>query len=79
MKKGTSKIAQFPRHIRDELNRRLDNGQNGKPLLDWLNSLPEVQEILRKDFEGQPVNTPNLPQLADDPNSSPLHRRISAR
>src|SRR5215475_5038715 len=58
--KGTSKIARFPSKIRDELNHRIDNGEPDQRLIDWLNSPPEVQAILKADFQGQPVNSPNF-------------------
>ena len=37
------KIAQLPRDIRNQLNRRLQDGEPGTRLVEWLNSLPEVQ------------------------------------
>ncbi|HEX4343002.1 MAG TPA: phage protein Gp27 family protein [Verrucomicrobiae bacterium] len=54
------KIARLPKEIRDQLNRRLQNGEAGNKLVDWLNGLEEVQAILRGEFEGHPVNEPNL-------------------
>jgi hypothetical protein len=54
------KIARLPRSIRDELNRRLDDGAQGVQLLDWLNSLPEVQRVLIDSFEGHPITDGNL-------------------
>ena len=33
MKAGTGKIARLPRDVRDELNRRLDDGEDGAALL----------------------------------------------
>jgi hypothetical protein len=54
------KIARLPRAIRDELNRRLDNGEQGVRLLEWLNGLPEVAELLNQDFEGRPISKCNL-------------------
>lgn len=54
------KIARLPRAIRDELNQRLENGEQGVQLVNWLNGLPDVREILRKDFEGRPINEVNL-------------------
>jgi hypothetical protein len=54
------KIARLPRAIRDELNRRLDNGEPGAQLVNWLNTSPEVREVLRRDFDGRPVNEVNL-------------------
>jgi hypothetical protein len=54
------KIARLPREIRDELNRRLQNGEQGGPLLAWLNGLPEVQKILARDFGGVAISKQNL-------------------
>lgn len=54
------KIARLPRTIRDELNRRLDNGEQGTRLLEWLNGLPEVRAVLDKEFEGHPIRHCNL-------------------
>lgn len=56
----TSKIARFPRHIREELNQRLDRSEPRKRILQWINSLPEVQAVLKADFEGEPLNRQNL-------------------
>jgi hypothetical protein len=39
----TEKIARLPRDIRNQLNRRLQDGEPGNRLVEWLNSLPEVQ------------------------------------
>lgn len=54
------KIARLPRAIRDELNRRLDEGEPGRRLVEWLNALPAVQTVLAADFGGRPVNEQNL-------------------
>ena len=54
------KIARLPRHIRQELNTRLDDGEQGKDLVAWLNSLDEVQDILSGDFAGRPISEQNL-------------------
>jgi len=54
------KIARLPREIRDELNRRLDDGELGTSLVAWLNSLPEAQSVLSAHFSGHPVNEQNL-------------------
>jgi hypothetical protein len=53
------KIARLPRYIRDQLNQRLQDGEEGPALLEWLNALPAVQEEL-KSFSFQPVNKQNL-------------------
>jgi hypothetical protein len=54
------KIAQLPDEIREELNARLDDGGDGKVILDWLNALPEVRAALDEEFDGKPVNKQNL-------------------
>ncbi len=54
------KIARLPREIRDELNRRLDNGGQGRPLLAWLNAQPDVQGVLARDFGGSVISKQNL-------------------
>jgi hypothetical protein len=40
------KIARLPLAIRQQLNQRLQNGEWGKLLVEWLTSLPEVQAIM---------------------------------
>ena len=54
------KIGRLPKALRDEVNRRLENGQKARPLLSWLNGLPEVQAMLAAEFNGQPINEKNL-------------------
>jgi hypothetical protein len=54
------KIARLPREIRDQLNRRLYDGELQTRLVDWLNSLPETQAVLKANFEEQPISEQNL-------------------
>ena len=54
------KIARLPRKIRDELNRRLDDGEAGVDLVAWLNQLPAVKKVLKERFEGRLINEVNL-------------------
>jgi hypothetical protein len=54
------KIGRLPRAVREQLNRRLDNGEQGRQLLEWLNSLPEVQAVVAREFGGQPIRKQNL-------------------
>jgi hypothetical protein len=56
----TGKIARLPREIRNQLNRRLEDGQPGVQLVTWLNSLPEVQAVLKAEFEERPISEQNL-------------------
>src|SRR6266852_4981638 len=54
------KIGRLPLDIREQLNRRLQDGEIGKELVVWLNSVPEVQAVLKAEFGDRPVNEPNL-------------------
>ena len=54
------KIARLPDAIREELNKRLCDGQPGRLILPWLNGLPEVQTLLQSDFLGKPICPQNL-------------------
>lgn len=54
------KIARLPRNIRDELNHRLDDGETGGRILQWLNTLPAVQAVLTAEFGGGLINAQNL-------------------
>lgn len=55
-----SKISQLPRKVRDELNRRMDDGQLSPEILPWLNALPEVQDLVQRKFKGDEVSNQNL-------------------
>ena len=48
------KIARLPRFVREELNERLERSEESPQLLDWVNALPEVQEVVQNDFAGVP-------------------------
>ncbi len=56
----TGKIARLPRDIRDQLNRRLQDGEPGKTLVAWLNAQPKVQAMLKAHFDGRGVTVNNL-------------------
>ncbi len=62
MKTRNGKIARLPKEIREQLNRRLENGWRGKKLVDWLNALPEIKEVLREEFHGRAISEQNLSQ-----------------
>lgn len=57
---GNGKIAHLPPEIREHLSRRLEQGETGKSLVQWLNQLPEVKAVLAARFGGRPINEPNL-------------------
>lgn len=54
------KIARMFRPIREQLNRRMQDGEPGKELLDWLNALPKVQQVLAAQFGGRAISKQNL-------------------
>jgi hypothetical protein len=54
------KIARLPLHIRNELNRRLNEGEPGTNLVGWLNGLPAVRAALREYFGSVPISIQNL-------------------
>jgi hypothetical protein len=62
MKTRNGKIARLPKEIREQLNRRLENGETGKELAAWLNGLPEVKRIMVQRFGGHLVNEQNMSQ-----------------
>src|SRR5713101_3779194 len=55
-----SKIARLPRDIREQLNRRLQDGELGQDLVVWLNSLPKIQAVVKSEFGDRPVTEQNL-------------------
>lgn len=56
----TGKIARLPHEVREELNRRLLDGVAGPALLEWLNSLPAAQAVVKARFQGKPIRKQNL-------------------
>lgn len=54
------KIARLPQSVREELNRRLLDGEPASKILPWLNDLEETKKVLEGDFEGLRVNDNNL-------------------
>ena len=50
----------MPKSIRDDLGRRIEDGEPGKELVKWLNGEPRVQEIVKKQFGGRAVTEQNL-------------------
>jgi hypothetical protein len=54
------KIGRLPKSIRDELGRRIEDGEPGKELVKWLNGLSGVQRVLKEQFGGRAVTEQNL-------------------
>jgi hypothetical protein len=59
------KIARLPKDIREQLNRRMENGWRLVKLVKWLNALPEVKEVLREEFHGRAIIEQNISQWRD--------------
>jgi hypothetical protein len=57
---SNGKIGRLSKEVRDELGGRLENGETGVQLVEWLNGLPAVQEVLKSQFEGRPITEQNL-------------------
>jgi hypothetical protein len=56
----TGKIARLPRDIRNQLNRRIADGEPGIRLVEWLNGTPEARQVLAQDFGGREISEQNL-------------------
>jgi hypothetical protein len=54
------KIARLPREVREQLNRRLLDGEKGQTLLVWLNAHEKVQRTLKTNFDGRGITKQNL-------------------
>jgi hypothetical protein len=50
-----ARIARLPDTIREQINRRLEKGEAGQQIADWLNTLPEVNSVMAAAFAGLPV------------------------
>jgi hypothetical protein len=54
------KIARLSQYLREQLNRRIEDGEPGRDLVKWLNSCEAVQETLDEHFGGRPISEQNL-------------------
>jgi hypothetical protein len=54
------KIARLPHPIREQINRRLQNSDEGSEIIEWVNTLPEVRAVVDAEFDGQPISEVNL-------------------
>jgi len=55
-----AKIARLPALIREQINRRLQNGEAGQQIAEWLNALPESTTLMAAEFDGQAISETNL-------------------
>lgn len=59
-KARNGKIARLPLALREEVNRRLRDGEPGPKILAWLHTRPEVLTILDEYFREEPISAQNL-------------------
>jgi len=57
---GKGKISRLPCEIREQVNCRMQQGESGKTVVEWLNSLPSVREVMESEFSGRPVREQNI-------------------
>ena len=56
----TSKIARLPKSIRHQLSLRIEDNHSGVEIVQWLNSLPDVQKITAEQFTCKPISEQNV-------------------
>ena len=56
------KIARLPEHIREQINLRLQDGEEGRKIIDWLNAIDEVKSVLSEGFDNCEITDGNLCQ-----------------
>ena len=54
------KIGRLSKYFRDEIGRRIEDGEPGRDIVKWLNEHSRVQEILKEQFGGRPITEQNL-------------------
>jgi hypothetical protein len=69
------KIGRCPPHIREEVNRRLFNGEPESKVLPWLNANEEVLKVLDEYFHEEPVSSQNLSEWRKGGYEEWLNRR----
>jgi len=50
----------LPLDVREELNRRLENGESGTDLVTWLNGHPKAKRVMAASFGGREITEQNL-------------------
>jgi hypothetical protein len=55
-----TKIESLPKAIREQVNRRLHNGETAQQIAEWLNTLSEVKSLMVTQFEGGPITETHL-------------------
>jgi hypothetical protein len=60
MSTHNGKIGRLPETIREQVNRRLADGEPSGTVLEWLNALPEARTVVAAQFGGVPISNVNL-------------------
>jgi hypothetical protein len=71
----TGKIARLPQSIREELGHRLENGEPGIKLVEWLNHHKDVKAALKEHFGGRPITKQNLSEWKSGGHAEWLRQR----
>ena len=58
--KHTGKIGRLSKDRRNELAHRIENGETGAEIVNWLNAQPDVRKILEAQFAGRPISEQDL-------------------
>ena len=69
------KIARLPRAVRIQLNFRLQDGEEGKQIVQWLNSLPHVKRVLAKSKVLTPERMAQLRAHSEEQAKNPTAKR----
>ncbi len=59
-KSPKGKIGRLPAKLREEVNRRIHDGETAGQILPWLNGLEEVKKVLAVHFDGEEITPQNL-------------------
>jgi hypothetical protein len=54
------KIGRLSKDRRHELNHRIEDGEPGTEIVQWLNNQPDVQKVLQEQFAGRAITEQNL-------------------
>ncbi len=58
--KRDAKIASLPQPVREQVNRRLQNGEATAQIAAWLNNLPEARDLMAAEFAGATIKKTDL-------------------
>jgi len=64
------KIARLPAALREKLNWRLIEREQGQHLIQWRNSLPQVQSVLKAKFQAGMAAAPSFRANSEQRNHS---------